>query len=280
MKIDVHTHGIHAERGADGKLVPPLYPVWKFAKLTPPEIADTCRKGGVSKVFLLDEAEVAFETFRTFGDFVIPVPRIDPDRETPESIDDLFKRGARGIKFIAPGHSYGDDVYFPLYRAILDNNGFAVFHTGYLIDEFFEPGGLIGRDHYTDLTLMRPAALDRICRAFPDLRILMSHFGNPWWEEAWKILSVHRNIRADFSGGTACRRDMRMWEWIFAPNGKLDKNAVERLCFGTDDTPFLEPDRYLQGDLFAFYEKFSDTLHLSQEQREKIETQNALELLG
>ena len=44
---------------------------------------------------------------------------------------------------------------------------------------------------------MRPAAIDCLSRRHPDLKILMAHYGNPWWEEAWKITWSSPNVYAD-----------------------------------------------------------------------------------
>ena len=279
-RIDVHVHAQHAALGADGKPVPPLFPYWKQAEAdTPEEIIRVCRGIGIERVFALDIPEITFESADAFGDFVVPIPMVDPEQETPDTIDAYFRRGARGIKFIAPGKPYGDDSYFPLYQAIADHDGCAVFHTGYLVNEMFEPGGLCPRRRYSDICAMRPATLDRIARRFPHLRILMAHFGNPWWEEAWKVTSAHSNIRADLSGGTACRRDMRMWEWIFSPNGETDLRVLERLCFGTDACPF-HLENYLKTPHFAFYDHLYEHLKLSRELCDRINYGNALELIG
>ncbi len=96
-------------------------------------------------------------------------------------------------------------------------DGVCMFHTGYLSDESRCP---CPSRVPTDITLMAPAAVDCMARRFPKLRILMAHFGNPWWEEAWKITWSNRNVHADLSGGTALNRSLRMWEDIFRPNGQ------------------------------------------------------------
>ncbi len=277
MRINAHTHGAHGEREADGRIIPPLVPIWKHLKLTPDEVIAYNRQLDTERVILLDPPDITFAALRDFGDFVIPVPQIDLDKDSPEVIEELFRQGAKGIKFVAPAYSYGDDRYFKHYQAVYDNGGLAVFHTGYLITGSFEPGGHLGREQYTDITLMRPAALDRVARALPKLNILMAHFGNPWWEEAWKILSSHKNIYADFSGGTAYRRDMQMWKWIFAPNGILDTNAVSRLCYGTDGCAFDLGNT--ETNIINFYEQFYEMLKLPQELRERIDSGNIKQLI-
>lgn len=280
MFIDSHTHGAHAERNAAGKLAQPLMIAWVPGKMSPQEYVKESLKIGIERIVLLDPPKITFELKKIFGDYVISAPQVDMDISTPAEIDRLFEQGAVGIKFISPEKSYGDDSYFPLYEAICDRRGLAVFHTGFLAAEIYEPGGLHGRRSFTDITCMRPAALDRIARAFPDLKILMSHFGNPWWEESWKIISSHKNVYADFSGGTCKRRSMDMWAQIFSPDGSLDTNAVGKLCFGTDGGYFIEDEGCRQGieSMMDFYLRFMERLKVPEELRQKVARENILAL--
>ncbi len=273
MYIDVHTHGMHAERNKEGKLVPPLVPIWKKGdSMTPIE---QCQKMGIAKVALLDPPEVAFALAKDLPDFFIPVPQVDIDKTSPEEINNLFKRGAKGIKFISPMYSYGDNRYFPIYDAIRANDGTAVFHTGYVAIGLFEPGCVLGRTDYVDITNMRPATLDRIGRAFPDLKILMSHFGNPWWEEAWKIISSHKNIYADFSGGTAKGKEMKVWKSLFTFEGKLHTQSIKKICFGTDGAPFIKESTDGIKKMIIFYENFYKILKVPKEIQKLINSENA-----
>jgi predicted TIM-barrel fold metal-dependent hydrolase len=253
---------------------------WPAGEMTPENYVERgMREYGIEKVVLLDPPETTFKLKGMFKDYVIAVPMMDMDDSTPDMINGLFKKGAVGIKFIAPTKSYGDDSYFPLYDAISANHGLAVFHTGYVLAGRFEPGCWDSRKRIIDITDMRPSALDRVARAFPDLKILMAHFGNPWWEEAWKIMCSHRNIYADLSGGTAYSRSMSMWKDIFAPNGKLDTVAVSKLCFGTDSQSFI-PGRYGNEAVYKFYDQLYEILKVPVELQEKVNRGNILDLVG
>lgn len=279
MYIDAHTHGLHAERNSAGKLAQPSMPAWVAGKMTPQQYVEAIMKLGVDQIVLLDPPEVTFALKELFGDYVIPVPQVDMDIATPEEIDRLFQRGAVGIKFISPEKSYGHDSYFPLYDVICARRGLAVFHTGFLVTELYEPGGLQGRKTYTDITDMRPAALDRVARAFPGLKILMAHFGNPWWEEAWKICASHKNIYAELSGGTAYHRSMDMWAQIFAPDGKLDTTVVGKLCFGSDAGYFIpDGDNGHVKEMIDFHGRLMERLDVPAELRQKVWRDNILAL--
>jgi len=279
MRIDCHGHGLHAEKDPNGNLVPPVMVGWKDGPQTPAQYVQTCRKAGVDRVVLLDPAHVAFGLRDIFGDFAIPVPMVDADAIRPEEIDALLARGAAGIKFICPMHSYGDNRYFPLYEAILGRNALAVFHTGYLSDKLHRPGGLLGAHDYVDITHMRPAAIDRIARAFPRLKILMAHFGNPWYEEAWSVIHSFKNVYADISGGTSHKRSMRMWEQIFTHDGRADMASISKLCFGSDSSFCFQNVFQFDGHI-AFYERFFETMGVPAEVREQVNRGNMERLIG
>lgn len=279
MRIDAHSHAMHAQRDAQGRWCAPVTAAWRPREWDAAELVRQHREHGVERVLLLDPPESAFPMAEWFPDFVVPIPMVNPDTLTPAEVDGFISRGAAGIKFIAPMHSYGDNRYFPLYEVIRDRRALAVFHTGYLADALFRPGGALGRADYVDITHMRPAAIDRLARAFPDLKILMAHFGNPWWEEAWKMIASHPNLYADFSGGTAYRRSLGMWCEIFAPNGRLDTAAIGKLCFGSDTTHFV-PGEYPYLPYIEFYERFYEALRVPAELRQKVDRENVLALLG
>lgn len=279
MRIDAHSHGVHAERDAQGRFVPPLMAAWNKSKGAPEELVATVRAEGVESILLLDPAPICFEMQRMFGDFIIPIPLVDMDRTTPDDIDRLLSHGGRGIKFIGPQHSYGDSRYFPLYAVLRDRKAPAIFHTGYLVNGgLWDVGGLMGVPDYLDITNMRPAAIDRVARAFPGLKILMAHFGNPWWEETWTVIKSHKDVYADFSGGTAITKSMAMWKEMFAPNGVMHAGSVSKLCFACDGSPFFGGDNY--GAINRFHDRFYEAVGVPDDLRRRIDRENILSILG
>lgn len=280
MRIDCHAHGADADRDPmTNRLVPPIRSMWRSGELAPEAYVKGSLDRGVDRIVIVDPPEVTFSLMDIFGEYVIPAPQVNLETATPDEIDALFQRGAVGIKFISPPRSYGDDSFFPLYDVIRTHRGLAVFHTGYIATDVYEPGGLHHRTKIVDITDMRPTALDRVARAFPELKILMSHFGNPWWEEAWKMIISHRNIHADFSGGTAYDRSMDMWAMIFAPNGKLDSAALEKICFGMDGT-YFKPGVYGFQAVADFHDALYERLKVPKSIRAKIDRENLLSLIA
>lgn len=279
MRIDAHAHGLHAELNENNKRVPPVMSSWRNTDITPAEHIKQHNERGIEKVLLLDPPEIVFELKQTFGDFVLPCPQVKIDESSPEEVASILERGACGIKFIAPMRPYGDDSYLPIYEVIRDCGGLAVFHTGFLVHECFDPGGILPRPSWINMNYMRPSEMDRINRAFPDLKILIAHFGNPWWEEAWSMIKSCKSIYADMSGGTAYKKSMNMWKEMFAPNGILDTKTVSKLCYGADDSMF-SPGYFGYQNFMKFYDDLYEALKLPEEIRRKIDRENVLMLTG
>lgn len=252
MRIDSHTHGNVSD-----------------LTISPEEYMKQCRERGVEKIVLISRPENVLEAKRRCGSFVIPVGLISIDRAGTEEVASYIEDGCKGIKLIRPKAPYSDDRYYPIYETINKLNAVAVFHTGYLAKSS-EP------DYVTDINHMRPAHLDTIVRRFPDLKVLMAHFGNPWWEEAWKVAWANPNIYADLSGGTAFRRSMNMWRDTFAPNGELHADSFSKVCFGSDVTYFRSTfgfESYIE-----FYEKLYDAVEAPDDLRERVNRKNILSL--
>ena len=270
MRIDSHTH----------------------AHGNPAEVKDPrayrtlCEKGGIDGIVLIgypgegnNEAinDAIFAAVKAMGDFVIPVPVVNMDQGGPDQVHRLFDRGAKGIKFIRPDHPYRDQRYYPLYEAVKAHGGVAVFHTGYLMhtpdyDARFRAG----------MDDMRAAHIDTILRWVPHLKVLMSHFGNPYWDECWKVMISHPTVFADFSGGTAIHRSMLFWREMFAPNGRLAEASLAKLCFGTD-LGYFHAGGALDDSLpqyVGFYEQLLEQVGAPAALREKVNSGNILALFG
>lgn len=278
MRIDAHVHGMHAQRNQRGQLVKPVSTVWK-GEVSAETYIQGSLAAGVERALVLDPPEVAFELKRIFGDYVMVAPQVDPDVMTPAMINEWFDQGAVGVKFIAPTRPYNHDDYLPLYDTIRSLGGIAVFHTGFVGMNLFEPGCFLERSRVVDINHMSPFMLDRIARTWPDLKILMAHFGNPWWEEARTMVKSHPNLYADFSGGSACKRGWALWDSILAPLGEPDMSIFNKLCFATDNQLFTPGEYGQSGRLHKFYDEVYERYQLPTETRNRIDRENFLSLL-
>ncbi len=264
-RIDVHTHsatfGAITYRGSPAAYVKRI------------------RGQGIDAIGLLGPGEMCRKAVRRFGrDFIIPVPmyylRELPRRDLGGDMARWLDWGCKAIKFIAPLHPYSDERYWPLYQLLADRGGLAVFHTGYL--GFSGDAPEIPPVRMSD---MRAAHVDTVGRRFPKLKILMSHFSNPWWEEAWKVSWSRPNVYADLSGLTAARRSLNMWAETFAPNGRLMPESLGKLCFASDVT-YLHNGRHEFAPYVEFYQKLLDRVSAPQRLRQKIWAGNAKRLFG
>lgn len=254
MRIDSHAHGSIASLAESSS-----------------DYTARCERRGIDGIVLIAEPERLFPAMAKMGNFVTPVALIEMDHCDPDEIQRLFDQGARGIKLFLPQHPYGDERYYPLYEAIKERDGVAVFHTGYVMhDPEYSPKFRVKLDD------MRCMHMDTIERHVPHLRILMSHFGNPYWEECWKIMWAHPTVYADLSGGTAIVRSMLFWREMFAPNGQLLTDCMCKLCFGTDMTYFIPApgvEPYIR-----FYERLFDEVGAPSDLREQVNAGNMAEL--
>jgi len=255
MRIDCHVHGDPSSWEGD-----------------PQTYIEQCRQRGIEAIVLIEPLERCLEAVERFGDFIIPVARVVMDAAGAKEVEDCIKAGCRGIKFIRPAAPYGDERYWPMYGKLEELGAPAVFHTGYLAFRQRE-------DRPVHIEHMRAAQIDVIARRFPELKILMAHFSNPWWEEAWKISWTRENVYADLSGGTAIHRSTRMWAEMFAPDGELLEGSIRKLCFGSDVRYFREGQFPFEPYL-SFYDRIFDRIGLSEELRGQVNRGNTRSIFG
>jgi len=255
MRIDCHVHGDPAKFEGD-----------------PAAYVEECRAGGIDRVVLIMDREICEAALERFGDFVIPVARVPMDDCSSREVEAAIEAGMKGIKFIRPRAPYGDERYWPLYEKIEELGSVAVYHTGYL-------GFRKREEKPASMEHMRAAQVEIVSRRFPDMKILMSHFGNPWWEEAWKVMWSKANVYADLCGGTAINRSKRMWAETFAPDGELDEKSISKLLFGTD-VRYLHNEEHGYAPYIEFHEKLFDMIGLTDEQREAVNSGTAVKLFG
>ncbi len=237
------------------------------------------RKQGIDAIVLLGPGELCRKAVAKFGsDFIVPVAMYwlnqAGGRDLRKDMEHWLDRGCRGIKFISPLHPYSDERYWPLYQLVADRGAVSVFHTGYL--GFSEKAPEVPPVRMTD---MRAAHVDTVARRFPRLKILMSHFSNPWWEEAWKVSWSRPNVHADLSGGTAFRRSLNMWAETFAPNGDLMEDSLKKLCFASD-VGYLFNGEHQFAPYIEFYEKLLDRVDAPRRLRKRVWAGNAMKLFG
>jgi len=165
------------------------------------------------------------------GGILIPFAGVDPNAgraaltELKRAINEL---GMRGLKV----HSSANSVYmndrrkmYPIYEFCQDAGVPILFHTGTT-----GLGDCEIKYSKTELT-------DEVCQSFPDLKVMMAHFGWPWPEVAIAIALRNPNVFIDVSG----------WKPKYIPPSILPYlNGIlqDRFLFGTD-YPMLRHKEWL-----------------------------------
>jgi uncharacterized protein len=279
MSIDCH---VHPWTASFMKKNPPIMKACDFFKIGLSELPQTTEQllsemdeAAVEKAVILGQDTHATKnpSFRAYtmkneevakiaarsGDRLIPFAGVDPN--SGESLKEL-RRGVkelrmRGLKI----HSSANSVYpndrrrmFPLYEFCQDQGLPIVFHTG--------TTGLGD----CEIGYSKPEFLDEVCQAFPDLKVVMAHFGWPWTEVALAVALRNPNVFIDISG----------WKPRYLPQVLLPyMNGIlqDRFLFGTDYPMIRHP---------AWKEDFDANFKakLKPQAAEKLLRGNARRLLG
>jgi len=86
----------------------------------------------------------------------------------------------------------------------------------------------------------RPALLDEVIREFPELKLVLGTFGDPWVEEGVALLAKHPNVYADISGFTA-----RPWQLFNALLTAHQLGTMDQVLFGSN-FPFVTPEQAIK----------------------------------
>lgn len=165
-------------------------------------------------------------------DRLVPFAGVDPNARA-EAVKELRrsikKLGFRGLKI----HSSANSVYpndakrmFPLYEFCQESGAPILFHTG--------TTGLGD----CEIKYSKPEYLDEVCARFPDLKVVMAHFGWPWSDVAIALALRHPNVFLDVSG----------WRPRYIPQNVLPYlNGIlqDRFLFGTD-YPMMRQSEWME----------------------------------
>ena len=165
-------------------------------------------------------------------DRLVPFAGVDPHAGS-DAVKELKRAakvlGMKGLKM----HSSANSVYpndrklmFPIYDFCQEAGLPILFHTG--------TTGLGD----CEIRFSKPEYLDEVCEAYPDLKLVMAHFGWPWSDVAMAVALRHQNVFIDVSG----------WKPKHIPPGVvtyLNGALKERFLFGTD-YPMIRHSQWLE----------------------------------
>ena len=146
---------------------------------------------------------------------------IDPlDPNSPRQLEYAVRElGLKGIKF-SPGYS-GFDPWcreaWTIYE-LADRLGVPML--------WHQSAAYAAKSH---LEHGNPILIDKIARAFPKLRIVIAHVGQPWTGDLVVLLRKHKQLFADLSA-----RYYRKWQCYNALMLALDYGVTDQLLFGSD----------------------------------------------
>ncbi len=171
--------------------------------------------------------------------------------ELRSAVQDLGMHGAAVDPYLAQIYA-NDAKYYPLYAKCCELNVPIVFTTG---PATLVPGAII--DH------VAPRYIDFVARDFPDLKIVISHGGYPWVNEAIIVAQRNRNVYIELS------------EYEFSPMSEAYVQAA--------NTMIADKILYASAHPFVDFREALNTyrqLDFKPEVRNKIMYENAAKLLG
>jgi len=80
-----------------------------------------------------------------------------------------------------------------------------------------------------ELSFGQPAALDEVARTFPQLKIIVSHFGYPWVDQMIALLGKHPNVFSDVAGITD-----KPWQAYRTLSLAYEHKVIDKLLFASD----------------------------------------------
>lgn len=224
---------------------------------------ETCRKLGLAiavnscgPFWGQDDNDAVEAAARKYPDTVIPIGYIGLGRgDTPETVEDLHRRGFRGLKMIAPTKDYDDEEFYPIYAKAEKLGMPILFHTGVvaradMMLKAMEAAGKPLPPHDDPRTFnikskrMEPMCVEGIGQAFPDLNCIMAHFGSTGRRDVSQgIIRWHPNIYGDLTE----------YSWAFEvepgePGWRIEPRHIE---FFLETLAPLHPEKYADKLLFA-----------------------------
>jgi hypothetical protein len=213
-------------------------------------------------------------------DVIIPFLWIDlDDSDAVAQIDRAQAAGFKGLKIHSPLKNYDDPDYFPVFARAERYRLIVLLHTGIS----FRPNDKIPR-RKGSMARMRPMYLDTLARAFPELILIGSHLGNPWYDEAAEVARWNPNVYFDLTGSSLVKKKdelsvFRKYLWWGQASGQAHMpeatpHAFEKLVFGTDEDPLKLEEN------IARYNQLLDACQVPEAVRRKVFAETMVRLLG
>jgi predicted TIM-barrel fold metal-dependent hydrolase len=169
------------------------------------------------------EPEIVAEAVNLYPDRFIGFHTCDPvgyPEDNAKVLEHAVKGlGLKGVK-IYPGYNNSfpnDPRWFPIYQKANELDIPVVVHTGYTVTH-------LGPNNFAPLLQQYPLHLEEVAATFPNLRIVMAHFANPWAEDAIQLMRKYDNVYADTAYGAfpfSWKVNALVWAKNFGVNHKV-----------------------------------------------------------
>jgi len=152
----------------------------------------------------------------------------------PDEVRALHGQGFKGLKMIRPPARYDDKSFYPVYEMAEELGLICLFHLGIVARTALDKQYDVNNDRH------RPIYLDTIARAFPILRIIGAHLGNPWYEEAAMACRWNPNLYFDLSGSSLKAKppqffgQLLWWTETSQYRDPEGRHAWAKIVFGSD----------------------------------------------
>ncbi len=204
---------------------------------------------------------------------------LDAEHDLENGVTDLEsllqKEKVFGIK-LYPGYQYfypNDKKLDTIYELASKFKVPVMFHSGLA---YRSPGGI---------QFSRPIYIDDVAGNFPDLKIVISHLGDPSVKEATAVAHKNPNVYLDFSGlvSNTTKNKLRARKWQRLNEEYMAKTVAdvivdlmgtEKIIFGSD-WPISSHEKSLELVL-----KLKKMLKLDKEEVDRMMSKNILKVLG
>ena len=152
-----------------------------------------------------------------------------------------FKAGIKEIvatdKALSDGVFKGLKIYLGYYPFFPHNKIYEKFYMlaqKHNVPVFFHTGDTFGSSHFVKHT--HPLNIDELAVKFPDVKIVLCHFGNPWCIDAAEIVYKNQNVFADLSG--FCIGNFKAGKSANVLSRRIESSleycGYDKLLYGTD----------------------------------------------
>ncbi|MDD5748016.1 MAG: amidohydrolase family protein [Actinomycetota bacterium] len=199
--------------------------------------------------------EMVAEAVSSNPDRFIGFASVDPnkgkiaERELRHAVEKLGLRGLKILPHLVELKP-NDKQMYGVYKEACDLGIPVLFHTG----TQFHAG--------TKLKYSKPIDIDDVAVDLPELKIIIAHFGWPWYEEAMAVVQRNQNVYFNIAGWAPKRIPPFIWSYMKGP-------VKDRALLGSD-YPLVSRKRIVSE---------LSQIEIPDEIREKLCYKNALEVI-